>query len=62
MPRSVLLHTHRRRKQKKIKRRREWEREARQNESGIPKKKEEVRLEVRIIKNYNQESDHSNFV
>ena len=53
MPQTVVL---RGRKGNKLKIRQEWEREARQNESDIQKK---ARLEVRIISNDSQASDHA---
>ena len=50
----IVLHTHCGRKGNKLERRREREREDRENESELRK------LEVRIILNYSQASDHSN--
>ena len=46
------------------KRRREWAREAKNESDRMSRKykKKEASLEVRIIKNYSQASDHSNFV
>ena len=55
MPQTVVLHTHCRRKGNNLKRRRDWDREARENESEIRKSKIGV-------KNNSQASDHSNFV
>ena len=47
---TVVLHTHTvEEKETKLKRWRDWEGEAGQNESEINKKEEEARLEVRII-------------
>ena len=59
-PDSSIAHTYCGTKGNKLKRRWEREREARHYQSEY--KREEARLEVRIILNYSQASDHSNLV